>query len=639
MKPQKLLLVVCIIAYCLLPIAHCLSQGTWTPKAPLPTAGRWAPVGFAIGTKGYIGTGYDGTTSYNDFWEYDPITNTWTQKANFGGAPRSAAAGFSIGSFGYVGTGWGIGSIAYNDFWKYDPVLNSWTQVAAIGGSPRYFAVGFSAAGKGYIGTAKNSVLLQDLWEYDPVSNIWTPKANYTGGNRQDIDKAVFVICNKAYLGTGTVAGAGFNDWWEYDPIANIWTQKTNFPGTPRWGATGFSIGSRGFLGLGSMPGTAGYAAEFWKYNPFTNSWSAITSFPGAARFDTPAFVINNRAYVGTGSAGGTYFINLWEYTPDSVIAGGNVTAAIFSSSNTICSGASVTLSASGGSTYSWSSGSTNNTIVVSPSVNTTYSVIVSDVCGSDTATVTISVINAVTAVIACKDVCAGSNATLVASGGTNYLWSNGAVTSAITVSPATTTSYSVIVSTGTCADTTNCTVNVFPAPVVSVASNPAAAGQVVTITLGQSATLTATGGGTYSWSNGATGSNITVSPTSTTQYCVTVTDANGCKGIVCVTVSIEDPCSVAGELYLPNAFSPNNDGENDLLEIFYGDMDCIKEFHLVIYNRWGEKVFETTDAGKSWDGIYNGKPQGTAVFVYYLEATLLNGGQITKKGNISLMR
>src|SRR5271157_3785708 len=85
-------------------------------------AARDSAVGFSIGSKGYIGTGYDGTTEYKDFWEYDPTANTWTRKADFAGAARDSAVGFAIGSIGkgYIGTGYD-GSSDYKDFWEYDP--------------------------------------------------------------------------------------------------------------------------------------------------------------------------------------------------------------------------------------------------------------------------------------------------------------------------------------------------------------------------------------------------------------------------------------------------------------------------------------------------------------------------------------
>ena len=81
--------------------------GIWTQKINSGGTGRERAVGFSIGSRGYIGTGYDGSyTLTKDFWEYDPALNTWTQKADFGGTAREFAVGFSIGSKGYIGTGY-----------------------------------------------------------------------------------------------------------------------------------------------------------------------------------------------------------------------------------------------------------------------------------------------------------------------------------------------------------------------------------------------------------------------------------------------------------------------------------------------------------------------------------------------------
>ena len=195
-------------------------------------------------------------------------------------------------------------------------------------------------------------------------------------------------------------------------------------------------------------------------------------------------------------------------------------------------------------------------------------------------------------------------------------------------------TVYTVTVTIGNCTDTASATVSVVPGPTVTVSSN-------VTITQGQTVSLTATGGGTYSWNNGATNSVITVSPMVNTGYCVTVSNGS-CIDTACVTVTVEPvDCSpsATGELFLPNAFSPNTDGENDVLKIYFGNMYCIESLELHIYNRWGEKVFETTDPNFKWDGSYKNKMEGTEVFVYYMKAELISGDKIVKKGNISLVR
>jgi len=111
-----------LTAFVTLSVVEGFSQGTWTQKADFGGGERIGAVGFSIGTKGYIGTGHDGTIYHNDFWEYDPTTNSWTQKANFGGSIRAGATGFSIGSKGYIGLGSDTSGHT-KDFWEYDPNL------------------------------------------------------------------------------------------------------------------------------------------------------------------------------------------------------------------------------------------------------------------------------------------------------------------------------------------------------------------------------------------------------------------------------------------------------------------------------------------------------------------------------------
>jgi gliding motility-associated-like protein len=231
--------------------------------------------------------------------------------------------------------------------------------------------------------------------------------------------------------------------------------------------------------------------------------------------------------------------------------------------------------------------------------------------------------------------VCAGQNAVLTASGGTNYSWSNGATTSSITATA--TATYSVIVSIGSCSDTASASVVVNPTPTVSVSGN-------VTITAGNSATLSASGGGNYLWSNGGSSSSITVSAPATTMYCVYVSNSFNCVDTNCIIVTVVvEPldCSsaITGELFFPNVFSPNGDNENDVIKIYYGNYACIKSFEVFIYNRWGERVFETTDPIAAWDGSFRGKAVGPAVFTYYMKVTLIDGDEIVKRGNISLIK
>lgn len=92
------------------------------------------------------------------------------------------------------------------------------------------------------------------------------------------------------------------------------------------------------------------------------------------------------------------------------------------------------------------------------------------------------------------------------------------------------------------------------------------------------------------------------------------------------------------GELEVPNAFSPNGDGRSDLF-ILHGWEDCVSSFSFLVFDRWGEKVFETEDTTEGWDGNYKGKQLNPAVFVYYINAKSITGDKINRRGNISLIR
>jgi len=99
---------------------------------------------------------------------------------------------------------------------------------------------------------------------------------------------------------------------------------------------------------------------------------------------------------------------------------------------------------------------------------------------------------------------------------------------------------------------------------------------------------------------------------------------------------SIAPPESSCANIFIPDAFSPNNDGQNDIL---YVRSECIKTIVFEIFDRWGNKVFETNSESIGWDGTYRGKPMNTGTYVYYLNATLFNGSTVEKKGNVTLVR
>jgi gliding motility-associated-like protein len=114
--------------------------------------------------------------------------------------------------------------------------------------------------------------------------------------------------------------------------------------------------------------------------------------------------------------------------------------------------------------------------------------------------------------------------------------------------------------------------------------------------------------------------------------YSVLVT--NNCGSAIDQILIKEKIC----DIYFPSAFTPNNDGKNDLFKVL--GAHAISDYHLTVYNRWGQKIFETTDYTKGWDGLVNGKLQNTGFFVWHSEfKNAGNPNKILMKGTVLLIK
>jgi hypothetical protein len=234
-----------------------------------------------------------------------------------------------------------------------------------------------------------------------------------------------------------------------------------------------------------------------------------------------------------------TYGRGIWEsnmQVPSSVYAGSDVTIN--------CSTPSTTLTAFGGTSYIWNTGETTASITVSPILTTIYTVTATMSGGNITSdTVIVTVNKTVPIANAGMDVtvtCQNPSTTLTATGGGSYLWSNNATTANNSVNPIVTTIYSVTVT-----GNNGCTVSDEVLVTVYKIIPTANAGSDITILTNSSATLNATGGINFLWSNGATSASIIVSPTTTTTYVVTVTNASGCTALDAVIVTVIPICVV----------------------------------------------------------------------------------------------
>lgn len=318
------------------------------------------------------------------------------------------------------------------------------------------------------------------------------------------------------------------------------------------------------------------------------------------------------------------------------------------SNDTTICTGSQVRLSASGGTGYNWTPASTLNNPgipdpVASPIASTTYYVTVT---GSNTCTTIDSVrINVRTpdnfSVSPSVSACKFKPVQLNASGGDVYFWSPSAGLSDVFISnpfaaPSASTTYSVLITDTLCGFFSSLETSVTVLELPDVKANKT---NDINCVLGKS-TLIGAGARKYNWTpvTGliSPGSGTTAAiPSVTTKYSVTGIDQNGCENSDSVILYVTKEGK--SDYLMPTAFTPNNDGLNDCYGIKYWGQILNLEFS--IYNRWGERIFFTTNPSACWDGIFHGEQQSTGIYVYMIRAKTSCQDQVFRKGTFALIR
>jgi gliding motility-associated-like protein len=301
------------------------------------------------------------------------------------------------------------------------------------------------------------------------------------------------------------------------------------------------------------------------------------------------------------------------------------------SSDHFICEDGTLELEVSGPSnnTYLWSSGQTESSIIVNSAGS--YHLYTHD--GTCERSDTIEVKNLdkpEVKAISDLTICANEKAFLQTNhkNALEFHWSTGETTEGIYVSSE---GYYTITVTNKCGSAEDqIYVKVLDLPEVD-------AGADTTILLGTSGWLSANGNGFFQWEPpfGLSCSDCPdpqVFVKETTSFTLTITDKNGCKSIDQVTVFVDPDLAV----YVPNIFSPNGDGIND---VFYVRGKGVKSLDFMIFNRWGEKIFESSNLHQGWDGTHRGKPVNSGVFVYYIDAILETDQRVIKKGDVTVIR
>ena len=222
------------------------------------------------------------------------------------------------------------------------------------------------------------------------------------------------------------------------------------------------------------------------------------------------------------------------------------------------------------------------------------------------------------------QTMCQGDSIHLVSvSDGFTYLWNDGSTDTVFIATESGIVSLTVTAPNG-CSTSDSVEIITMPAPIVFLGNDTLLRwDEIIVLDAGNY-------GATYFWSTGDSVQSISVAG-SEQKVWVTV-DYNGCSGNDTIVFNGFPRCILA----VPNAFSPNGDGQNDFLFVRGSGFS---EFEFLVFNRIGELVFQTNDESFGWDGTFKGKAQEVDVFMYILKGKCADGQDVFKKGNISLLR
>lgn len=321
----------------------------------------------------------------------------------------------------------------------------------------------------------------------------------------------------------------------------------------------------------------------------------------------------------------------------------------VISSPGVICANSSSTLSASGATNYTWSpsanlSNVNSNTTVATPPLTTTFTIIGSNgiapfVC-IDTKTVQVTVIpNPTLTPGPDVPICEGQSTLMYATGANTYTWSptigvsdiNDSTTSVQPPLPGVYI-YTVTGTTNNCTGTATVEITVNALPILD-------AGIDSTINIDETITLFASGNTPVGFINASSGvpfecnycPTVTVNPQENTCYTIEGISSFGCRNtdVVCITVTKD------WDVFIPNAFTPNGDINN---EVFAPKGYGIDKIRLAIFDRWGHQLFNEEGQTVGWDGTLKGKICEQGVYIFKLEVTAMSGKKRYKTGHVTLL-
>lgn len=319
----------------------------------------------------------------------------------------------------------------------------------------------------------------------------------------------------------------------------------------------------------------------------------------------------------------------------------------LFAESNQVCEGAHLDLSASGANSYTWLPAGTfvqssaGNSIIAMPLTNTNYTVVGANSSGTlscyQQLSYSVMVVPVIKPAVSPNvSLCLGEKTTLSASGGNSYRWTptygiNLSNASRVVANPTVTTVYTVEVSHNRhCANTTTVKVTVNPKPFLY-------AGRDTVYNFNEPVFIEAKGSDSITWIMGegvvcANCPYTQVYPTRRGCYVAEAVNSFGCKVSDDICIDIIREFSA----YIPNSFTPNNDGINDVF-LVYGEN--ILQVSMEIYDRWGARIFYSEDYTVGWDGRYKNEWCPAGVYTYIIKYTGLNKKRYVENGHVSIIK
>jgi gliding motility-associated-like protein len=249
-------------------------------------------------------------------------------------------------------------------------------------------------------------------------------------------------------------------------------------------------------------------------------------------------------------------------------------------------------------------------------------------------------------------NICLGSKVQLNANGGIEYEWLppetlDFPYLSSPNATPYSTTEYTVLITTAQTNTITGSPCEFTLTTLVEVTElssglTPSATATPSVVIAGNQTSLVYYGqpGASVTWlpensTDPLTGYTVSATPMKPTTY-TAVARRGPCSKVIEVAVIVYSNVCDDKDVFVPNTFTPNGDGQNDIFRV---KGLSVNEVYFAVYNRWGEKVYETNEREAGWDGRYKGKDADVGVFGWYLKVKCFNGDETFKKGNVTLIR